>query len=301
MALTSKPQHPATLKVKGNHLGTTYSTVETPPMMDLLATHEATSLAVKATHKNSDISAFNTPTETDLLVTQGLKPLGVNATHPNSNISTITTTATTDLPPEVWMVVFEQIHSEEDYARPEFVAKYADSLSIHGDSLEAARTLPDFEQRSWLKTRPLYAINRNSRAAALKLQLCLHILRSFRKPVAASEYFGLLIVFSRVSSPLYSMPVPAPVSPHIVIQFPAQQDPSINFDNFVAIGLARQYMYAGMQWLKWHPERRVILLPDLASTGDAQLAFQWPRKLRYIILEIWLRNGIRNGTVEILS
>jgi hypothetical protein len=56
-----------------------------------------------------------------------------------------------------------------------------------------------------------------------------------------------------------------------------------------------------VQWLKWHPERRVILLFDLASTGDAQLAFQWPRKLRYIILEIWLRNGIRNGTVEILS
>jgi hypothetical protein len=307
MAPTSNPQHPVTLKVKSNHLDTTYFTIETPTTMDLRATHEATSLDVKATHKNSDISTSNTLAVTDLSATQGLAALEVNATHANKIRSSSNTSTETDLPPEVWTIVFEQLHTEGDYARPECVAKYAGSLNIYGDSIKAAKTLPEFEQRSWVKIRPLYTINRNSRAAALKLQLCLRVLQTSRKPVILSEYFPRperLSIRVHWSVPAYvlvpvseSVPATAPANRSIVIAIPSRSEP-LNGDWYSAFQLVTQDAGA-KQHVDLIAARRVVLLVSHTGSQDAQVNSEWPGDFREMILQFWLRNGITDGTVEI--
>jgi hypothetical protein len=225
MASTSKSQDSVTLKVKGDHLDTTESAIETPKTTDPLATHEATSLEVDAQHKDSDTYAFNTPTETILAVTQGLATLEITATHPNESISSINTPPKTDLPVDVWMCVFDHIPTDDDYARPKSIAAYASSLHTDGDSIEAAKTLPEFEKRSWSKTRPLYAINRNSRGAALKLQLCMHVLRTSKKPLVPSEWrrtFRRFLIQPFPSFQIIAPVVPAPAHQYIAVALSAQ-------------------------------------------------------------------------------
>jgi hypothetical protein len=82
------------------------------------------------------------------------------------------------LPIELWMRVFEYLHNTKDYARLSVTTDCQSSLAIHEDSVEAARILPAFEKHTWAQTRTLYHIDRTSRAAALKLKLCLRKLEA---------------------------------------------------------------------------------------------------------------------------
>jgi hypothetical protein len=294
MASTSKLQDPATLTVKGNDLDTTESAIGTPTTMGPLATHDATSLEVKATHINSDISAFNTPTETDLLVTQGPTTLEGNLIRPNSNISASITTTQTDLPSQIWMVVFEHIHEEDNFARPKSVAEYASSLSTYGDSIEAAKTLPPFEKRSWSKTRPLYSINRNSRAAALKLQLCLRVLRTFRKPLVLSECFGNI----GFSINIYDL-APVPAHRSVAIEISAQPTASCPVGHWhLASNLIMQNAM-GRRYADLIAARHVVLLVSPTASQDAHVDSEWPEGFREMILSLWQRSSILDGTVEI--
>lgn len=83
------------------------------------------------------------------------------------------------------MRAFEYVRTD-DYARPAVVANYKRSLAVHGDTLEAAQTLPAFRKknRTWKQSRPFYHIDRTSRAAALNLNLCLRVLQQCTNAIA---------------------------------------------------------------------------------------------------------------------
>jgi hypothetical protein len=294
MASISKPQDPVTLKVKGDHLDNTDSAIETLTTTDLSVTHGATTLRDQAAHQNSDVSAFNVPTETALPATQGLTTREGNAIRPNSNISASTTTTQTDLPSEIWMVVFEHIQKEDNFARPDSVAEYASSLDTHGDSIEAAKTLPPFEKRSWSKTRPLYSINRNSRVAALKLQLCLRVLRTFRKPLVLSECFGNI----GFSINIYDL-APVPAHRSVAIEISAQPTASCPVGHWhLASNLIMQNAM-GRRYADLIAARHVVLLVSPTASQDAHVDSEWPEGFREMILSLWQRSSILDGTVEI--
>lgn len=92
------------------------------------------------------------------------------------------------------MRVFEEIRPG-DYVRRSCVRKYKHELasleSSRGadtngtqqhDKLAALRKLPPFEKQAWHRTRAFYAINRNSRAAALRLRLSRRLLLRCKQP-----------------------------------------------------------------------------------------------------------------------
>jgi hypothetical protein len=200
------------------------------------------------------------------------------------------------------MVFFEHIHTEEDYARPQFVAKYAGSLGIHGDGIEAAKTLPEFEQRSWVKTRPLYSINHNSRAAALKLQLCMHVLRTSEKPLVPSEcYHQARLPYSHSSSSYVPVLVLPPALPYVVIRLYAQDGALRVFSKYnYALFLASEGARA-RPCFNLIAARRVMLLTNPTAARDAQLTSERPGNISGNIQNFWLRNGILDGTVEFLT
>jgi hypothetical protein len=96
-------------------------------------------------------------------------------------------TINNSLPIELWMRVFEYLHNTKDYARLSVTTDCQSSLAIHEDSVEAARILPAFEKHTWAQTRTLYHIDRTSRAAALKLKLCLRKLEACKAPAPAMQ------------------------------------------------------------------------------------------------------------------
>jgi hypothetical protein len=51
------------------------------------------------------------------------------------------------------MRAFEYVRTD-DYARPAVVANYKRSLAVHGDTLEAAQTLPAFRKKTVLGNSP---------------------------------------------------------------------------------------------------------------------------------------------------
>jgi hypothetical protein len=92
------------------------------------------------------------------------------------------------LPVELWMRIFEYVHFTKQFARPPMVAAYNSSLAAHGDSITAAsETLPAFEKHMWTQFRALYHIDRTSRAAALKLNMCLRMLEECKPPVIVAS------------------------------------------------------------------------------------------------------------------
>ncbi|KAM0718541.1 hypothetical protein Q7P37_005611 [Cladosporium fusiforme] len=125
-----------------------------------------------------------------------------------------------DLPVELWMRVFEHVHTsvvrqirersgpvipridtpppwdwdgnrrihhgEIEYcARPYALRRYLAAVQKDGDDaadLAAARSLDLFEKQAFGKTRAYYAINRNSRAASIKLRLSKKLFCSYTDP-----------------------------------------------------------------------------------------------------------------------
>jgi hypothetical protein len=296
MASTSKPQDLVILKVKGSHLDITDMAIEPPTTSDLPVTQGATSSEDKAIHKESDISTSDTPTKTTLPTTQGPTSLEGNAIHPNSYISAFIAITKTDLPSEVWIVVFEHIYEEDGFARPNSVADYASSLNNHGDSIEAAKIMPSFVKRSWSKTRPLYAINRNSRAAALKLQLCLRVLRASRKPLVLSECFDFRSIDFTIN--IYELP-PVPVHRSVAVEISANPKDSCPVGHWHLASNLLMQNERGRRYADMIAARHVVLLVSPTAPQDAQVDSGWPEAFREMILEFWLRNNILNGTVEI--
>lgn len=100
--------------------------------------------------------ALDSKTDLDQLSTNTLAKIGISPTQSPTLQIDDTTDQTTHktLPVELWMRVFEYVRTD-DYARPAVVANYKRSLAIHGDTLEAAQTLPAFaKNETYLETVP---------------------------------------------------------------------------------------------------------------------------------------------------
>jgi hypothetical protein len=197
------------------------------------------------------------------------------------------------------MCVFDHIPTDDDYARPKSIAAYASSLHTDGDSIEAAKTLPEFEKRSWSKTRPLYAINRNSRGAALKLQLCMHVLRTSKKPLVPSEWrrtFRRFLIQPFPSVQIIAPVVPAPAHQYIAVELSAQGMSGPEF--LIACEFVHQNA-AAKQHLDLTVARRVVLLTGPTAAQNMQTTSVFPQDIRDLILDFWQRNDILDGTVEI--
>ena len=134
-------------------------------------------LACRTDDHDLTASVIDTLTEIDLSSTKC-------PTRHNEKRTSRTTNES--LPVEVWMQIFEHVHIE-DYARQAVVAVYRSSVAVYGDSIKAAEPLPPFEKRTWKRIRGLYHIDRNSRAAALKLNMCLRGLQECRGPSLAAK------------------------------------------------------------------------------------------------------------------
>lgn len=94
-----------------------------------------------------------------------------------------------DFPVEIWMRIFEHtIHSNNAYARPEVIEAYKKALGKHAAIRKVLKKLRPFERRFWSTTRNYYAINRNSRAAAVKLRLARELLASCKQPVELEQH-----------------------------------------------------------------------------------------------------------------
>lgn len=96
-----------------------------------------------------------------------------------------------NLPIELWMRVFEHLSLDMHCARKDVTGYFleatdwnaAQKLKVPNFEERYVRQLPRFELRAWKATRACYAINRNSRTAALKLSLTNLLLRTCPPPL----------------------------------------------------------------------------------------------------------------------
>ena len=99
-----------------------------------------------------------------------------------------------DFPTEVWMQVFEQLTHDTHYARPIVIGRFVDANRRHAaQGLKFAACdnsnkndviqLPPFELSAYKATIPYYGINKCSRAAAEKLGLTSHLLKTCTPPL----------------------------------------------------------------------------------------------------------------------
>jgi hypothetical protein len=224
---------------------------------------------------------------------------------PDTNTSPSTSSSNKDLPIELWMQISEHVRSE-DYARPRSVAEYAASLALHGDDgIEAAKSLPHLERESWRRSRPLYTINRNSRAAALKLRLCLRVLQTCEVPVLASKCLEEWDALSVSSRQLLGTPKAeaGPAAQKCVV---LQLYPSDSY------GSGREEMYkelhavfrllmehdAAAVYLRLDTARHVALLSD--PCWQTRKRDSWARLLKERASEFWERKGITDGQMDVL-
>lgn len=201
-----------------------------------------------------------------------------------------------DFPVEIWMRIFEHMHSE-NIARPPAIAKYAASLSIHGDSIQAAQTLPKFEQECWIQTRPLYAINQTSRAAAIKLRLCLHVLRTCRKPLLASQCLDEWDAQS-----WRTLPDPGSVTGCVAVQLYGEDgDESLQAEyreQRACHRLLTEYVTARTHYLRLETAKRVVLFVDDKRCAQRQIEMADGVKCK--IERFWREERTENGRVEIV-
>jgi hypothetical protein len=227
---------------------------------------------------------------------------------PDTHPSPTTAPTNKDLPIELWMQIFEHVRSE-DYARPHSVAEYAASLDQHGDDdIAAANDIRQLERESWQRTRPLYAISRNSRAAALKLRLCLRVLQTCKEPVFASSCLEEWDALSSSSQRLLGRPeAEAGLTPQksVALQFyPADLHESEQYERYKELHAAFRLFRmrntaAATHYLRLDTTSRVILLFDPCwETLDLD---GWARHLKEQITKFWNGKGITDGQVDVMS
>jgi hypothetical protein len=213
-----------------------------------------------------------------------------------------------DLPIELWMQIFEHVRSE-DYARPHSVARYAASLDLHGDDgITAANDLHLLERESWQRSRPLYTISRNSRAAALKLRLCLRVLQTCKEPVFASRCLEEWDALPSSCQRLLGRPeAEAGLAPQkcVALQlYPADLHESEQDQMYKELHAAFRLFRmrntaAATHYLRLDTTSRVILLFDPCwGTLDFD---GWARHLKEQITKFWDGKGITDGQVDVMS
>jgi hypothetical protein len=227
---------------------------------------------------------------------------------PDIQPSPITAPTQKDLPIEIWMQIFEHVRSE-DYARPHSVAKYAASLDLHGDDgIAAANDLHQLERESWQRSRPLYTISRNSRAAALKLRLCLRVLQTCKEPVFASRYLEEWEALSASSQRhLGRLEAEAGLAPQksVALQFyPADLHEPEQYERYKELHAAFRLFRmrntaAGTHYLRLDTTSRVILLFD--PYWETLDLYGWARHLKEQITKFWDGKGITDGQVDVMS
>jgi hypothetical protein len=225
---------------------------------------------------------------------------------PDTYPSPATAPTKKDLPIELWLQIFEHIHSE-DYARPLSVAEYAASLTLYGDDdIAAANDLHQLERERWQRSRPLYAINQNSRATALKLRLCLRALQTCKEPVSASgflkEWDALSVPWQRA---LVRQTPRAEVRPALrCIAIQIYQDPSAaipethHHELHSTIGILTRHDSAAKHYFRSDTAKRVVLLFDPCWETDER--DRWARVITRRITRFWALEGIVDGKVDVM-
>lgn len=224
-----------------------------------------------------------------------------------------------DLPVELWMRVFEHIDLNDCYARGDFVQRYKDVRETepqnlnhrdtdYHDNITARKTLLPFEESFWASTRALYAVNRNSRAAAQRLRLSQSLL--FRCGVPTELEWGSF----RWIDPLD----PDPPSTY-------SHGPSV-FMVFRLFSLSKKKWSARSRHFLWmnilpHSDdppalvppmcathlrvaRHVVLLSGTTPPQEAALAaleLHAVKKLKSVMEQFWKMNNIQDGRVEVSS
>lgn len=213
---------------------------------------------------------------------------GIETTVLNTTTSALNEANNMDLPVEIWLHIFDYVRSN-GYARPDSTVSYANSLATYGDSIEAAKTLPAFEKQVWSWSRTLYAVNRNSRAAALRLRLCLRVLQTCSKPVVTSECLESLYNYS---NPLSG---PVPTLSYVAIQLDAEESPwNRNGEAWAAVHLIHQGAAAKL-YLSLNTAKHVVLLGKCSGSPHMM---RWTERLKCAIREFWKRNGVSCGDIE---
>lgn len=214
-----------------------------------------------------------------------------------------------NLPVELWMRVFEELDSDE-YARSQCISRFNHELQLSQSSNEEAAVaeLPPFEKRTWRTLRSFYAVNHNSRVAALKVRLTQRLLPLCKSPTKLyrpNVYGGDAISYSRQDRP-YS---PRSQDRLVIELFP--------WENLLAESI--RTLIRGT-YLKNHVDvwraipnplcaeelraaRHVVLLPPLTYMDARMEMARGPYSplniTKRAIERFWQENGITDGRVEV--
>lgn len=198
------------------------------------------------------------------------------------------------LPVELWMRIFEYVRTD-DYARPAVAMACKRSLAIHGDTTQAAATLPAFEKRTWKLSRTFYHIDRASRAAALKLKLCLRTLQESKAPLHAMDHRQPLAEL--VNAGVYNKSHLC----YVAIQVTEAQEAhrrDVQARTVVFLLLSGGYADVMVHSLDLGTAKHVVLLsrcdwdtPEMLARG---------REIEGAVYEFWRRNDIEAGVVEVV-
>jgi hypothetical protein len=230
---------------------------------------------------------------TNMLAKVDISPAQPPTRHSNGPTD-LPTNNNQSLPVELWMRVFDYLHNATDYARPSVTMAYKRSLAIHSDTIKAAQTLPPFEKRSWKLSRTLYHIDRTSRAAALKLRLCLRVLAACKTPLHPIEQTQL--VFDLIKAGVYKQSSPS----YVAIQIDASRDES---QRRVEAGIVVEMVSGVFDHLVVHSlglrtAKHVVLLDR--CNWDTREMVACGREIEGAVYEFWRRNDIPAGVVEIV-
>jgi hypothetical protein len=197
------------------------------------------------------------------------------------------------LPTELWMQVFEYIHTE-DYARPSVVAVYKSSVAVYGDTIKAASTLPAFEKRTWKRVRELYHIDSSSRAAALKLHMCLRGLQNCKAPKQTMR--NMAMVARCIRSGSYSEMTPE------YVPFEVSDQPEV-LSGYQEAGRVVECLSSSRDGavsyaLGLRTAKHIVLLER--CNWDTYSMLARAQEIECAIYEFWQRKGITAGVVEVV-
>lgn len=238
-----------------------------------------------------------------------------------------------DFPVEIWMRVFELLEPD-DYmvVRSEGLLEYKkvhdeeqtdDECMIRAVEQEAMSKLPAFEQRTWLKTRVYYAINQNSRAAAVKMRLSKRLLaRSWRE----WDLFIHRMDEGMHKRALKNMPTRTVnrLRSYIAIQLTHKsakmdlqqelRDFPEYFTRYIDPGA---YSFRRSRWTVWEPKAQKYAFVDLLRESEhiVLLALEasprnentdwFPLRLatlaQEVVRQFWADKGLQNRTVEVFD
>jgi hypothetical protein len=248
------------------------------------------------TLKPMALDCKSNPDQLTTSITNALANIDLSTTQSPTRQTDDTTNRPTNnsLPVELWMRVFEFLHNTKDYARPPVVAVYKSSLGAHGDSIEAAQTLPPFEKRTWKQTRTLYHIDRTSRAAALKLNLCLRLLEECKAPWPA------LKTMAKVAHIRYYRAFVPAKPEYLAIEVTEQPE---LWGGYMEAGRVVRCLSSRNDDVVVHAlglgsAKRIVLLDR--CNWDTCCMLARAREIEHAMYRFWKRKGVKPGVIEIV-